>query len=470
MVRTARGLLLLVISALQLPAAVPRIREHPCPQGLRNARCGFIEVPEDRSARGSRTIHIEFVQVRANTSHPESDAWIDVAGGPGVPSTPAAPFMAQVFGYVLKHRDLVFYDQRGAGASSFLHCDLRQTDKPEEKGDFLPASAVRHCHQQIASHADPAQYNTAASVSDLEDLRAALGYQQLTLHALSYGTRLSQAYMAAYPAHIRAAIFEGVLQPGARIPLNFARDMQHSLEGVLDDCRRDPGCRPIADAIDLQRIAATGHFTFPVAGNPVQLTPAQLFEDLRVLLYDAQSARRLPLILRELSRGETASLPAVWETAHKDDPRYSWPLWLSITCAEDTPWIQENEIASATEGTVLQDYRIRQQQRACQEWPVPKRAVAAAKPARAPVLLMAGQLDPVTPPWNKSELSKYFSHGRQIVIPHAGHMLIGLAGIECVDTIEEQFLEKLDPDALDTTCVGKIQRNPFIVAQRGDMK
>jgi pimeloyl-ACP methyl ester carboxylesterase len=138
-----------------------------------------------------------------------------MAGGPGIPSTPSAPETVTIFAYVLKHRDLVMYDQRGTGASNLLYCDLRQADKPEERGDFLPASAVSRCYQRIVRRADPAQYNTSASVGDLEDLRAALGYRKLTLHALSYGTRLSEAYMEAYPANVRAAIFEGALQPAS---------------------------------------------------------------------------------------------------------------------------------------------------------------------------------------------------------------------------------------------------------------
>lgn len=455
-----------LLLAFPLLAQVPSVQEHPCKGTIPNARCGFIEVAEDSAKPAGRKIHIEFVRVRSTAKDRDPDAWIDIAGGPGVASTPDPGFMLQVFGYVLKRRDLVFYDQRGTGASSGLHCDLHDGVKPENAGDFIPEDGVQQCWQKVSPTAELSKYNTTASVQDLDQLREGLGYNKLVLHALSYGTRLAQAYLQAHPEHVRALVLEGALQPGARIPVGFARGTQKTLEAVLDDCRHEPACKPIAEEIDLKKIAAMKELTFTSGERTVHMTSAQFFEMLRTMLYDAEASRRVPLLLSQVSRGDTHQLGILYHLAYRDNPAFSWPLWLSVTCAEDTPFIREDEIGPDTQGTLPGAYRIRQQQQACKFWPVPKRDPALGKPTDVPVLLMEGAVDLVTPPWPEQKFHHYFPQGTQLVLPHTGHMPIGLDGIECLDNIEEQFLTSPGNKPLDTTCVAEIRRKPFVVEEK----
>lgn len=96
---------------------------------------------------------------------------------------------------------------------------------------------------------------------------------------------------------------------------------------------------------------------------------------------------------------------------------------------------------------------------------MPRREPAVGKVTDIPVLIMQGQLDLVTPPWSDDELHRHFSNGRQVVLPLTGHMPTGLDGSECVDNIEEQFLFKLDSQALDTRCLSNIHRKPFVVEE-----
>lgn len=462
MIRRASYAFSLIVFASSAFAASPRVQEHTCKPAIPNARCGFIQVLENRGEPNGRKINIEFIQIRSTAKDREPDAWVEVNGGPGVASTPSVPDLLPVFGYVLKKRDLIFYDQRGTGASNPLHCDLHKNAPPAEAADFLPAKGVRDCARQFAGQADFSQYNTAVSVEDFDELRAALGYDKLTLAGLSYGTRLSQAYMLAHPDHVRAAMFEGALRPDSRIPLEYAHAMQKALDGVLADCRADPACKPVANQIDLKKISRSER----LGDDQVSFTPEQFFEALRVLLYNGETARQVPLMLRDVTRGNAAALARLQQVTQSDDPMFSWPLWLSVTCAEDTPFISEDEIGPATKGTLIGDYRIRQQQRACKLWPVPRRKLSIGKPTNIPVLIMEGQYDVATPMWSDEDVHRYFPNGRQVVLPHAGHLLIGLEGMECLDKIESQFLEELDVKVLDTTCTSGIHRKPFVVEEK----
>jgi len=454
----------LVVCSPPALAQAPAVHEHPCAaKAPANARCGYIEVLEDRAKPDGRKLHIEFVQIRSTAKNPDPAAAVDVAGGPGMSSTPGAAFVAEIFGYVLKYRDIVLYDQRGTGASSPLHCDLHADVPANEAGDFLPKPGVRRCYQQMSAQADLSKYNTTFSVQDLDELRAALGYDKLVLHALSYGTRLSQAYLQAHPEHVRGMVFEGALLPGARIPLQFAKGMQKVLNAVLEDCRQEADCKPVADQIDLPKIATGRRIEFTSGGRTIAVTPAQFFEMFRALLYEGEGARSVPLLLAQVSRGDTSQLGKLYERVYGDDPGFSWPLWLSVTCAEDTPFIREEQIGPATKGTVAGDYRIRRQQEACKLWPVPARAPVLGRPSNVPLLLMEGQLDLVTPPWSDAQLKRYFPRGRQVILPKVGHLQVGLDGLECLDAIEEQFVATLNLQAIDVSCREKIKRKPFEV-------
>ena len=456
-------LLLLLLPGSFLWAQVPAIHEHPCKLKAPNARCGSIAVLEDRAKPDGRKLRIEFIQVRSDAKSPDPAAWVDLAGGPGVADTPGAEFLLDVFSYVLKYRDIVLYDQRGIGASSALLCDLHKDVPATEAGDYLPEQGVSRCHQEMSARADLSKYNTTFNVQDLDELRAALGYDKFVLHALSYGTRLSQAYLEAHPDHVRAMLFEGALLPGARIPLQFAKGMQDTLNAVLDDCRQEPSCKPMAAQIDLAKIAGMKQIVFTSGGRTIAMIPRQFFEMLRTLLYEGEGARQVPLLLAQISRGDTSQLGKLYERVYGDDPNFSWPVWLSVVCAEDTPFIKEDQVGPATSGTVIGDYRIRQQQQACKLWKVPPRDPALGKPSDVSMLLTEGQLDLVTPPWSDAELQRYFPNGRQIILPKVGHMQVGLEGIECLDNIEEQFVATLNTQRLDVSCRDRIHRKPFVV-------
>ena len=234
---------------------------------------------------------------------------------------------------------------------------------------------------------------------------------------------------------------------------------------VLDDCRRDPACKSLAAQIELPKIATMQQIAFTVGGNSVAITPPQFFEMFRSLLYEGEGQSQAPLLLAEVSRGDTHQLGKLYERVYGDDPNFSWPMYLSVICAEDTPFITEDETRSTTQGTLDGDYRIRQQQHACKFWPVPNRDPQLGKPSAIPMPLMEGQSDLVTPAWSEEELYRYCPNGRQVILPLVGHMPVGFDGIECLDQIEEQFIATPNNKLLDVSRRDHIRRQPFVVDQ-----
>ena len=138
-------------------------------------------------------------------------------------------------------------------------------------------------------------------------------------------------------------------------------------------------------------------------------------------------------------------------------------MYLSITCAEDLPWIKPGEGEKLAENTFLGDYRLRQQREACELWPRAEIEKDYPKPVSdaAPVLILTGEWDPVTPPANGDTVVKTLSNGFHVVVPSGAHGLGGLEGMDCVEEIIVKFIELGSMKLIDTRCVKNVRRRGF---------
>jgi pimeloyl-ACP methyl ester carboxylesterase len=136
-----------------------------------------------------------------------------------------------------------------------------------------------------------------------------------------------------------------------------------------------------------------------------------------------------------------------------------------VTCAEDLPWIKPGVGERNAENTFLGDYRLRQQREDCALWPrgdIPKDYALPTK-SEVPALILTGQWDPVTPPVYGETAAKYLPNSRHIIVPSGGHGFGGLNGIDCVDNLIGEFVNRGTAKELDTSCVRSIRRNGFLL-------
>jgi pimeloyl-ACP methyl ester carboxylesterase len=119
-------------------------------------------------------------------------------------------------------------------------------------------------------------------------------------------------------------------------------------------------------------------------------------------------------------------------------------LYLSITCAEDLPWIKPGDGERLGANTFLGDYRLQQQREACALWPRATLPDNYSEPTKAdaPVLILTGEWDPVTPPANGDAVARNLPNSLHVVVPHGAHGFGGLQGIECVFGLLGDFVER----------------------------
>jgi pimeloyl-ACP methyl ester carboxylesterase len=138
-------------------------------------------------------------------------------------------------------------------------------------------------------------------------------------------------------------------------------------------------------------------------------------------------------------------------------------MYLSVTCAEDLPWFKRADAEKLAANTLLGDYRVRQQLEACELWPRAKVDPNYAARSSAPVLMLTGQWDPVTPPTNAENAARFLPNSFQIVVPQAGHGFGGVEGVQCVQGLIAQFIDEGTTKNLNTACVKDMKRRPFVL-------
>lgn len=449
----------------------------PCGiQSMKDAKCGTFEVFENRATRKGRKIPINILVLPATGQKREPDPLFYFAGGPGSAATEEASGIAAMFARIREHRDLVFVDQRGTGQSNPLNCELFDLADPQSFfGAFLPLEAVRKCREQLEPKADLTLYVTNIAMDDIDDVRAALGYDQINIYGGSYGTRAALVYLRRHPQHVRAAVLHGVAPTNQFMPLNFPQDTERALQGVLSDCEADDECRKAFPNVkaDAKRVLeqllqgpAEAEVEIPDTNKRVKLKLNRNLaaEAIRYMLYSPGGASRIPLVLHRAAAGNYGPLA---NTAF----RYrmflvatgSNGMYLSVTCAEDLPWVKGAEAEKLAANTFLGDYRYRDQSAACELWPKGSNGPQYADPVQSnkPVLILSGEWDPVTPPAHGDAVAKTLTNSLHVVVPDGAHSFAQLINNVCIDRVVAQFISSGAVKDLDTGCVKSIHRWGF---------
>lgn len=449
------------------------------------ALCGTYEVFENRATKSGRRIKLKIVVFPATGREKAADPLFYIPGGPGSSATEDAPYVAQQYAKVRERRDLVFVDQRGTGGSNPLNCDLfNPQDLQSYLGDYFPLADVRKCREQLEPKADLRLYTTHIAMDDLDEVRAALGYEKINVSGGSYGTRAAQVYLKRHGEHVRAVVLHGVSPTGQLMPRDFPQHTERALNGLIDECAADVACHAAfpnlrAEVKTVRERLLRGPVEVELknaqTGEPihVKLSRDLAGEAVRYMLYSPDGASRIPLQIHSASRGDFAPLAksAIFYR-RQIVATGSNGMYLSVTCAEDLPWIKPGEGERNAENTFLGDYRLRQQRAACALWPrgdIPK---GYAEPTRSdvPALILTGQWDPVTPPVYGDTAAKYLPNSLHLVVPHGGHGFGGLDGLDCVDNLITDFVERGTTSGLDTSCVKNIRRKGFLIEQAGPKK
>ena len=436
------------------------------------AQCGTYEVWEDREAKTGRRIRLRVAVAPARMRSKDTDPIFILAGGPGQGAIALAPQVMPLFSRLNDSRDIVFLDQRGTGSSNPLDCE-DEDDSPLQAlfEDKIPEKAVRRCLETL--DADPRQYTTIIAVADLDEVRAALGYERVNLWGGSYGTRVALEYMRRHPQRVRSAVLDGVAPAGMKLPLSFVADGEAALERLLEACAGDRLCRrtypDLREMIaqmrsQLARRPARVTIQDPRTGEREAITVNEnvFLSGIFRPLYIPELASLLPFGVSAAAAGDFNPLLAQnLEFADDVAENLALGMHLSVICAEDVPRIARDELAAASRaffGRALIDDFIR----ACAVWPRGPVPTDYYEPVRAdtPVLILSGGIDPATPPRHGAEVAKTLPNAKHLVAPQLGH---GVSLHGCGPRLVADFIRAGSTRDINGACLERIPRPLFML-------
>ncbi|GGY07918.1 alpha/beta fold hydrolase [Streptomyces hiroshimensis] len=464
----------------------------PCPQtpepiaALSTARCGFLEVPENRERPGSRTIRLAVAVIPATSAKPADDPVVFMAGGPGGDTFDDIPFL--VGSGLNRDRALIVMAQRGnlydrpnlacpeLDRSSAKAVGLGY-DVPQAKRLLL--DSAKKCRNRLAADGiDLSAYNTTENAADFAGLRTALGIPRWNVYGYSYGSDLALTYLRRHPQGVRAVAIDSVTPPQiATLPWTWS-SAREGIENLFKACAAEPGCksrypdlrRTLTEQVRrLEKRPLTLNARPPRGGDPVKVV-LDGGAVLNLLVANAVKPPDVPAAIEELAHGRperfaqaraAGSVQVVGASAHG--------LTESVACSEWVPGSTPTDVLKAGRrafpgwpDTVLaQAPQLPFQHQVCRVWDVPDRSSAqrVATVSAVPTLTISGTFDTKTGASWARDAARTLSRSTSVKIPGIGHWVVPQS--PCAQRVLASFLAR--PTAPDTACVAGLTPKPFTI-------
>lgn len=465
---------------------------YPIPEG-EQVECGYLIVPEDRSQPDGPTIRVQVVNFKSRSANPEPDPIILVPGGPGAgrgiyiylwTAAPVAETMRA-------NRDVLMIEHRGANFSEpAFYCPEMEADLSDLAGMSFAeeiawsGAAYRACGERLAQEGhNLSLYGAVEAAADIADLRLALGYDQVNIYGVSYGTLPALDLMRDHPEGIRSVILDSIQPPEVNVTAGMLEVTQHMHQAIFRACASDPVCDeayPNLEQVFYDLLAQ-------LRANPVTVTVSDeagqnytvTVDDLKFLQFVNDSGfagedfAQLPAVIYTAAQGDLAPAAQGWLSylsgrhgpAAPGTGAWSMGSFYSVTCLQDGSMgdVEQAKAVYAERGgnpSVLdwtEQAFIQEWLGPCADWPVtPPTPNLAIEPVVSdlPTLMMVNTFDIFYAPAWATPVAERLSHSYLYEFPRSHASILSACPLEML----EQFLA--DPtQAPDASCIGEMEMN-----------
>jgi pimeloyl-ACP methyl ester carboxylesterase len=461
------------------------------------AYCGSITRALDPTGKvpGDIKIHFEFYP-HTDNSQPPLEPIVATEGGPGYATSGSTGGYLDLFAPLRDRRDMLFMDNRGTGKSQALDCPLLQAE-PNPR-----PSGISTCGKQLGDTAY--LYDSGLAADDLAALLDALNIPVINLYGDSYGTWFSQTFAGRHPERLRSVVLDSAypvrgqspwypeIAPTARFAFDAAcqrspscsglrGSSMHRVELLLASLRANPFTGYAYDGNGVRRYPHANGATLAylmVSNATTSVIYRELDAAARAYLEDGNAAPLLRLLAENQVAGQSGE-PATPVN------EYSQGLFVSVSCS-DYPQIYDMTLGLPKRRAQRDQAIANEQQKhpdvyapftiaefvavpldtsvldLCLKWPTPVDApIPPGEPVpphaqftKAPVLVLSGDLDSLTPAMQGKHAAKLFENGQQIIVPNSFHVTADGDEDNCASVIAVRFVRDLD--AGDTSCIDHI--------------
>ncbi len=484
------------ITKYDLPASIfmGSLELQRCPQ--MPAYCGTLSRPLDPAGQVPGVINISF-ELFPHRDHllPPLDPIVANEGGPGYPSSGTASSYVGLFYPLMDRHDLLLVDQRGTGNSQAIDCE------PLQNSAYLSLRGVGLCGEHLGNTSD--LYGSGIAADDMAAVLDALGFGRINLYGDSYGTYFAQTFAGRHPGRLRALVLDSAYPVVGLSP--WYPEASPAMRNAFDSiCRQSLSCRnlprdsisrieALLNELRIHPFRGTAHDgngqPREVTANPMSLALLAFGNSTGPVVYrETDAAARAYLddknsapLLRLLAENSVVSQSG----APPFDPiAYSAGLFVAVSCSDypqiydmkAPPWIRvlQRDVAFAAEqerhpevyapftinefNSIPLDFSVLD---TCIPWPIPSPAHPPGQPVpaetvftSAPVLVLSGTLDSLTPAKQGAEAAKLFQNAQQVLVANSFHVTALDEQDDCASVLVRRFVIDLDPG--DTSCASRI--------------
>lgn len=464
------------------------------PAGVQ-ADCGYLIVPEDHSNPDGPTIRLAVAILRHPSGDPVPDPLIYLEGGPGGSTLKRIGLTYSILFqgvHEASNRDLILFDQRGVGLSqpalecpnavqlqlSLFDYELDGQDLTLPEITSLLTDANRDCLASLAETYNVVAFNSRNSAADVEALRLALGYEQVNLWGISYGSKLALNTLRDYPGGVRSAIIDAVLPLEADFIAGIAPDVDETFSAFFAYCAADADCAEAYPDLESTFWATVDRLNAePVRINATDFNTGRRFENvvfdgtglvalLFQFLYQTEIIPLLPSIITEIANNNYASAELLVALQIGQFDFISIGMNQVFNCYDEVAFAD----LAAIEAIPVEYPRLAEfmQTRSaslsglavCDALPAVEIDPQANEPVISdiPTLVFNGDLDPITRPAAAERAASNLSNSTLFIFPGTGH---GASPSDpCAFSIVGAFLA--DPTASpDGSCIAEMDKPRF---------
>lgn len=421
-----------------------------------DAEIATLVVPENRSKPEGSKIKLPVLRFKSTAAKPGSPI-IYLAGGPGASGLNSAK--AAIFPVIMllrSHADVITFDQRGTGGaepSLFVagKLDLPQNEPLDSTAALNKLTNVaRQTAAEIARRGiDLSSYNTNESADDVNDLRAALGADKITLWGHSYGSHLGLTVIRRHGEFVDRAILSGVNGPDQR--WRHPNDLQLLIDRLDDYINKTPKLQRLIPSLKQTVVDVLKHLdekpeTVLVSSQPIVIGR----KDVEVLVAlqsgDLEFVRSLPFLFGSMKAGDYSQVANQISRGLRQRDIGTAMLY-AMHIASGVSASRSAEIANQTNAAMFHsaiNFPF-EDKNFVSAWGVKDLGDEFRSPIKSnvPTLFMSGTLDGRTSLSDAKDVLAGFSNGRQLVIEGVAHdfyHLTPLVGATMMDFLDGKTL------------------------------
>ena len=327
-----------------------------------------------------------------------------------------------------------------------------------------------------------ADFYTPENVTDVADLRVALGIDEWNVYGESYGTYLAMQLLRDRPEGVRALVLDSVVPPQTRwVEVDWSAAAA-GYKALFDACAAQQPCRKAFPDVhaDFTRLVAdlTAHpqtvsVPDPASGRSVDVVidGYKLANLVVQASINSELRTEIPLIVHDLATGDGTKAAQALLPSAGPAGLFGYGLQLGVQCREYVPLTSREQMRDAGKEALPEfpdavlsllpqtPYVFSD----CLAWDVGPAPPGLNAPVRSdvPVLLVSGALDAVTPPMFAEIAANALPNSRQLVFPGAGHA-VAVTSVDCFATVMTDFLDQ--PADFDTGCLAAEKVPMFVTS------